>query len=118
MSETSEPRVRAILLGYFSMFIAALSLFTSIYNGYLHSKFVNFIQRNAGRTEYLRICKEIIDGYFQVKMRIGMINPLATGADQPDPPRLKPQMRWRSSAHSEPIWPISATKPPASATLG
>ena len=74
MSETSESRVRAILLGYFPMFIAALSLFTSIYNGYLNSKFVDFIQRNASRTEYLRTCKEIIDGYFQVKMRIGVIN--------------------------------------------
>ncbi len=74
MSETSESRIRAILLGYFPMFIAALSLFTSIYNGYLNSKFVDFIQRNAGRTEYLRTCKEIIDAYFQVKMRIAVVN--------------------------------------------
>jgi hypothetical protein len=40
------------------MFIATLSLVTSIYNGYLNGKFVDFIQRNAGRTEYLRTCKE------------------------------------------------------------
>jgi hypothetical protein len=77
MSETSESResrVRAAILIYFPMFIATLSLLTSIYNGYLNGKFVDFIQRNTGRTEYLRTCKEIIDAYFQVKMKLAMIN--------------------------------------------
>src|SRR5215213_559820 len=74
MSEITESRLRAIMLGYFPMFIATLSLVTSIYNGYLNSRFVDFIQRNAGRTEYLRTCKEIIDVYFQVKTRIAAVN--------------------------------------------
>jgi hypothetical protein len=74
MSETTEARVRAASLLYFPMFIATLSLITSIYNGYLNGKFVDFIQRNTGRTEYLRTCKDVIDAYFQVKMRIGMVN--------------------------------------------
>jgi hypothetical protein len=74
MSEATESRTRAILLGYFPMFIATLSLVTSIYSGYLNGKFVDFIQRNAGRTEYLRTCKEIIDAYFQVKMRVSVVN--------------------------------------------
>src|SRR5262249_45677599 len=63
----------AALLGYFPMFIATLSLLTSIYNGYLNSKFVDFIQSNVGRTEYMKTCKEIIDGYFQVKLKIGVV---------------------------------------------
>jgi hypothetical protein len=62
------------MLGYFPMFIATLSLVTSIYNGYLNSRFVDFIQRNAGRTEYLRTCKEIIDAYFQIKVRVTAVN--------------------------------------------
>jgi hypothetical protein len=74
MAETAESRVRAVLLGYFPMFIATLSLFTSIYGSYLNSKFVDFIQRNAGRTEYLRTCKEIIDAYFQIKVRVAAVN--------------------------------------------
>ena len=41
MSETTESRLRGILLGYFSMFIATLSLVTSIDNGYLNSRFVD-----------------------------------------------------------------------------
>jgi hypothetical protein len=74
MPDTTESRVRAIMLGYFPMFIATLSLVTSIYNGYLNSRFVDFIQRNAGRTEYLRTCKEIIDAYFQIKVRVAAVN--------------------------------------------
>ncbi len=47
MPETTESRFRAAALLYFPMFIATLSLVTSIYNGYLNSRFVDFIQRNA-----------------------------------------------------------------------
>jgi hypothetical protein len=71
-----EVRIRTAVVTYFPMFIAALSLLTSVYNGYLNSKFVDIIQRNVGRTEYMRTCKEIIDAYFQVKFRAGII---ATG---------------------------------------
>jgi hypothetical protein len=70
MPESTESRVRAILLGYFPMFIATLSLLTSVYNGYLNNRFLDFSQRNAGRTEYLRTCKDIIDAYFQIKARM------------------------------------------------
>jgi len=70
MPESTETRLRAILLVYFPMFIATLSLLTSIYNGYLNNRFLDFSQRSAGRTEYLRTCKEIIDAYFQIKVRM------------------------------------------------
>ena len=73
MSE-SESRVRPILVTYFPMFIATLSLVTSIYNGYLNSRFVELIQRNLGRGEYMRTCKDVIDAYFQVKVRASVIS--------------------------------------------
>jgi hypothetical protein len=69
----AESRVHAALLSYFPMFIATLSLVTSIFNGYLNAKFVDIIQRNVSRTEYMRTCKEIIDAYFQVKLKIGAV---------------------------------------------
>lgn len=69
-----ETKVRAILMSYFPMFIATLSLCTSIFNGYLNNKFLDFIQRNTVRVEYMRTCKEIIDAYFQVKAKAGAIN--------------------------------------------
>jgi hypothetical protein len=65
---------------YFPMFIAALSLCTSIYNGYLNNKFVDLIQNNTARVESLRTCKEIIDAYFQVKFRTGVISGIAERA--------------------------------------
>jgi hypothetical protein len=73
MSER-ETRVRAILLSYFPMFIATLSLVTSIYNGYLNNLFVNLIQRNVARGEYMRTCKDVIDAYFQVKFRASVVS--------------------------------------------
>jgi len=76
MSER-EDRIRSLLMSYFPMFIATLSLITSIYNGYLNNKFVDLIQRNLGRAEYMRTCKEIIDAYFQVKFRAGLVNAVA-----------------------------------------
>lgn len=72
MPERQEV-LRNTLMTYFPMFIAVLSLVTSIYNGYLNSKFVDFIQRNVGRVEYMRTCKEIIESYYQVKARTSLI---------------------------------------------
>ena len=62
------------------MLIAVLSLVTSIYNGYLNNRFVSIIQSNLGRGEYMRTCKEIIDAYFQVKFRAGIISANSAGA--------------------------------------
>ena len=73
MSER-ESRVRAVLLGYFPMFIATLSLVTSIYNGYLNGRFVDLIQRNLGRSEYLRTCKEILEAHAQVRFRARLVS--------------------------------------------
>ncbi len=67
MSEITESRLRAITLGYFPMFHRDAFAGDVHLQCYLNSRFVDFIQRNAGRTEYLRTCKEIIDAYFQIK---------------------------------------------------
>jgi hypothetical protein len=75
-----DSKTRSIAITYFPMFIATLSLVTSIYNGYLNNKFVDLIQRNLGRAEYMRTCKEIIDAYFQVKFRAGLVSEAAERA--------------------------------------
>jgi hypothetical protein len=87
MSER-ETTVRTVVVTYFPMFIATLSLITSIYNGYLNNKFVDIIQRNITRTEYLKTCKEIIEAYFQVKFHAALVSEnaardRASGARQP-----------------------------------
>ena len=43
-----ENRLRTAVITYFPMFIATLSLVTSIYNGYLNGRFVDLIERNSG----------------------------------------------------------------------
>jgi hypothetical protein len=73
MSERSVG-LRSILVTYFPMFIATLSLCTSIFNGYLNMRFLNFIEHNTSRVEYMKTCKEIIDAYFQVKFRASLIS--------------------------------------------
>ena len=75
-----EARIRAVLVTYFPMFIATLSLVTSIYNGYLNNKFVDLVQNNVTRVEYMKTCKEIIDAYFQVKFRAGLLNAAGSNA--------------------------------------
>jgi hypothetical protein len=72
MSEP-ESRIRSLLIVYFPMFIATLSLVTSIFNGYLNSKFVDLVRENVGRVEYLKTCKEVIDAYFDVKLRTRLV---------------------------------------------
>jgi hypothetical protein len=73
MSER-ETRLRTTLIMYFPMFIATLSLCTSIFNGYLNSLFIDLIRHNVARVEYMKTCKEVIDAYFQVKFRTGLVN--------------------------------------------
>jgi hypothetical protein len=69
-----ESTMKVVVTTYFPMFIAALSLITAIYNGYLNNKFVDLIQNNIARVEYLRTCKETIDAYFQVKFRTSLVS--------------------------------------------
>src|SRR5882757_4128508 len=79
MSE-HEATIRTATVTYFPMFIATLSLITSIYNGYLNNRFVEIIQRNLVRAEAMRTCKEVIDAYFQVKFRASLVSENATRA--------------------------------------
>jgi hypothetical protein len=69
--ETNSKLRIAVLI--FPMFIATLSLLTSIYNGYLNNKFVELIQFNVTRGEYMRTCKDIIDAYFQIKLKTSLL---------------------------------------------
>jgi len=83
----SDGKLRVLLITFFPMLIATLSLVTSIFNGYLNNKFVDLIQRNFGRAEYMRTCKETIDAYFQVKFKTGLIRP-GSEADGQSPPQV------------------------------
>src|SRR5215813_5542885 len=89
----SNSKLRIAVVTFFPMFIATLSLVTSIFNGYLNNRFVDLIQHNFGRAEYMRTCKETIDAYFQVKFRAGLISASGErerlGAPDPNPEALQ-----------------------------
>ena len=77
----------AKIFAYVSFFVAALSLVTSMYQGYLNTRFVELIQSGVARSETARVCKDLIDAYFQIKFRAAALastlerekNPNATG---------------------------------------
>ena len=71
----------ALSAGYISLFVAGLSLLTSFYQGYLNTKFVDIVQKNVARGESMRTCKDIIDAYFQIKLRVAL---LATNGEDTD----------------------------------
>ncbi|SRR5579885_404139 len=71
----------ASFAGYISLFVAGLSLLTSFYQGYLNTRFVEIVQKNVARGESMRTCKDIIDAYFQIKMRVAL---LAAGGAEAD----------------------------------
>jgi len=76
----SESVLRTTLITYFPMAIAVLSLCTSMVSSYLNSRFLDFVERNSGRVEYMHTCKDIIDAYFQVKQRARAIATKSTRA--------------------------------------
>lgn len=70
MANAEKPvsgKSNANTLAYVSFFVAALSLATSMYQGYLNTRFVDIVQSNVARGETARVCKDLIDAFFQIK---------------------------------------------------
>ena len=91
--ETNTRLKGAVVI--FPMFIATLSLATSIYNGYLNNKFVELIQQNVTRGEYIRTCKDLIDSYFLIKLKAAA---LATAAERQRAGQLADIMSYEAEA--------------------
>ncbi len=52
-----------------SIVVATLAMASSFFQSYNYSRNLDVVQRNVIRGEYLRTCRDIIDAYFQIKMR-------------------------------------------------
>jgi hypothetical protein len=72
-----ERPLRNAVITYFPMFIATLSLILSIYQGYLFHASIGLMEKNVARGEYIRTCREIIESYFLVKQKVGVLMPAA-----------------------------------------
>jgi 5'-deoxynucleotidase YfbR-like HD superfamily hydrolase len=64
---------RPALLALLSVMLAMMSVGTALYQNYIYTQQLAAIQRNVSRGEYIRTCKEVIDAYFQVKLKVGVI---------------------------------------------
>ena len=64
---------RSSLLALLSIALAMMSLGAAFYQNYIYTRQLDAIQRNVSRGEYIRTCKEVIDAYFQVKLKVGVI---------------------------------------------
>jgi hypothetical protein len=80
----SEPPLRSVLITYFPMLIAIISLGMSIFQGYLFHRSIDLsqrsldlVERNVARGEYIRTCREVIETYFQVKQKVSALMPAA-----------------------------------------
>jgi hypothetical protein len=67
------PQDRSALLALLSIVLAMMSVGTALYQNYIYTRQLDAIQRNVSRGEYIRSCKEVIDAYFQVKLKVGVI---------------------------------------------
>lgn len=72
-------------LAHVSIVIALMSLGAALYQGWINSRNLEAVQRDIGRREHLRACKEIIEAYFEVKLRIARLAMPTMGAGLGDP---------------------------------
>ncbi len=70
---TDQTRTRDTLITYFPMFIATISVVASFYSVWLFARSVEVMQRNVDRGEIMRACKDVIDNYFQIKVKAELI---------------------------------------------
>lgn len=64
---------RSTLVALFSVLLAILSVCAALYQNYIQTKYVDAVQRNVTRNEYIRACRDVIETYFQVKLKVGLI---------------------------------------------
>jgi hypothetical protein len=64
---------RSTLVALFSVLLAIMSVCAALYQNYIQTKYVDAVQRNVTRNEYIRACRDVIETYFQVKLKVGLI---------------------------------------------
>jgi hypothetical protein len=63
----------AALLAGFSILLATLSLGAAFYQNYIYTQLLRVVQTNVARAEYNRACRDLIEAYFQVKLKVALI---------------------------------------------
>lgn len=80
----SETRTPVRILTILSLCVAMVSMLAAAYQSYSHGRNLEIVQRNVLRAEALRTCREIIEVYFLIRMKAGLLTRDAQqGADAP-----------------------------------
>jgi hypothetical protein len=81
-ARASESVTRNVLVIYFPMLIAIISLGMSIYQGYLFQRSIelsqrslDLVERNVARGEFMRTCRELSETFFELRPKIGVLMP-------------------------------------------
>jgi flagellar basal body-associated protein FliL len=72
----SDQRFRQLMLvlPLVSLLIAVMSMVSSFFQSYNYARNISTVQQNVLRAENLRTCKEIIDVFFQFRLRAEDLN--------------------------------------------
>jgi hypothetical protein len=87
-SKNTGGKGNANIFAYISFFVAALSLVATMYQAYLNTRYVELIQTSVVRGETARICKDLIDAYFQIKFRTGAVASALEREKNPNSPSV------------------------------
>ena len=68
-----KPSSRPSTLTLVTLTIACLSLSTAMYQGWVQTRNLEVVQRDLARREQVRSCKEVIEAYFEVKLRVALV---------------------------------------------
>lgn len=86
MSAPSRTPTVALL----SVAIACFSLGTAMYQGYVQTRNLETVQRDIARREQIRACKDVIEAFFEAKLRTGLL--LQGGDDGSDGARQSAEL--------------------------
>jgi hypothetical protein len=84
----AKPKGNANIFAYISFFVAALSLVATMYQAYLNTRYVELIQTSVQRGETARICKDLIDAFFQIKFRTAAVASALEREKNPNTPSV------------------------------
>lgn len=87
-ADRGKNRGNANMFAYISFFVAALSLVATMYQAYLNTRYVELFQTNVMRGETARICKDLIDVYFQIKFRTAALAGVLEREKNPNTPSV------------------------------
>ena len=64
---------RRFTLTHLSMVIGLASFGAAMFQGYINSRNLEVVQRDIARREHIRACKEVIEVFFEAKLRVGRL---------------------------------------------